>query len=193
MGAHMTNYIYVLINDSTGKPFYCGKTNNPERRLREHLEEAAAGGRSLKCRHIRALTNGGQTVSIKVVDSRDGDLDDLEYWWIDQLQWAGVFLYNSNSGVRGTAIDEVSLRDDIQVARKRWKTANNKPVAAVPPLTNARRRLLNQQAEHRWREYERIKAWADANPEEFDRQYREKVRREKVIEKNKRQAENHAA
>jgi uncharacterized ParB-like nuclease family protein len=191
----MKTHIYVLINDSTGKPFYCGKTKDPKRRLREHLDEAAAGGRSMKCGHIRALTAAGITVSITVVDSvetDDGDIGDLEAWWVDQLEWSGQFLYNGNSGVRGAAIDEVALRD-IQAARKRWKTPNKKPVAPVPPLTNERRRLLNQQAEHRWREYERIKAWADANPEQFERQYKEKVRRERAIEKIKRKAENQVA
>jgi hypothetical protein len=150
----ITTYIYVLVNDETGKPFYCGKTNNTERRLREHLEEAAGSGKSLKCGHIRALTNAGITVSIRVVDSVetvDGDIGDLEYWWVDQLEWSGLFLYNGNSGVRGAKVDEVQLRQ-IQDARKQWKKPKSKSRAPVPPPTNERRKQLNEQAEQRQRE-----------------------------------------
>jgi len=51
-------YIYALTG-LDGVPKYCGQTVNPDARLEQHVDEAKAGGKSLKCGWIRAVLSEG--------------------------------------------------------------------------------------------------------------------------------------
>ncbi|WP_332751848.1 GIY-YIG nuclease family protein [Hydrogenophaga sp.] len=127
MNSHeRTEYIYVLL-DSQQQIFYCGRSRNIEKRLREHIEEAMAGGRSMKCCHIRDLIERGDHITVKQVDQAPtSKIAELEAWWIDRLDCSGDFGYvinlrNGNAGSQGNAIDEVQLRKDIQEHRRKLK------------------------------------------------------------------------
>lgn len=119
--AEELEYIYVL-HGNDNRPFYCGHSIDPVKRLRQHLSEARRGGSTHKCGHIRALLNEGQTISAKVVDQCPVDqLADLEAWWIDQLSYR-FHLTNSVSGLsRNTDWKDRELRALIQTGKGRKK------------------------------------------------------------------------
>lgn len=120
-----TEYIYVL-HGRDGKPFYCGHTVNPERRLKQHVDEALSGGTSFKCGHICWLISQGDEVGIKIVDQCPADeLADLEAWWIDQLGYE-YFLYNGNGGKRrANGWTDTEVKNAIQDAK--WERKHGKP------------------------------------------------------------------
>lgn len=135
-----TEFIYVLL-DGNQKIFYCGRSRNVEKRLKEHIEEAMAGGRSMKCCHIRDLIERGDHITVKQVDEAPtSKIAELEAWWIDRLDCSGDFGYvinlrNGNAGSQGNAIDEVQLRKDIQEHRRKLKKPKTvmKRVGKPPP------------------------------------------------------------
>lgn len=50
-------YLYALIDPNLNSPKYIGITNNPDRRLREHIEDTAT---SKKTKWISSLKEGGK-------------------------------------------------------------------------------------------------------------------------------------
>ena len=133
-----TEYIYYL-HEGDNIPKYVGHTNNPDRRLGEHIAEAMHGiTTSMKCVWIRTVLNDGGKVEMRVVDECPADqLGDLEYYWINEIEGQGYWLYNGNSGVRGEAINEAALRDDVQQwKRSKRKRNSQRKTTARPPTAD---------------------------------------------------------
>lgn len=57
-------YLYALIDPNLNSPKYIGITNNPDKRLQEHIEDTAI---TKKTRWISSLKAGGQLPSIQVL------------------------------------------------------------------------------------------------------------------------------
>lgn len=136
-----TEFIYVLL-DGNQKIFYCGRSRNVEKRLKEHIEEALAGGSSRKCRHIRELIERGDVITVKKVDEApSSEIAQLEAFWINKLDFNvedlgyTVVLFNGNGGSQGNLINEAQLRDDIQDHKRRLEKPKKKVIARVgkPP------------------------------------------------------------
>jgi hypothetical protein len=136
-----TEFIYVLL-DGNDHIFYCGRSVNVERRLKEHLEESLAGGTSKKCHHIRELLARGDEIKIKKVDEAPAsEIAELEAWWINRLDFNvedlgyTVVLFNSNAGSQGNKIDEAKLRADIQEFKRRKKMPKSTALRPLIPPT----------------------------------------------------------
>lgn len=130
-----TEFIYTL-NDHNNHIFYCGRTSDLDRRLKEHIDESLTGGSSKKCRHIRELLEAGHQITINKIDEAPAtEIAELEAWWINQLDFNvgdfdyTVVLFNGNAGSQGNVIDEIEVRDSIQ----QWKKASKKPKKVYEP------------------------------------------------------------
>lgn len=123
-----THYIYMLLNEND-RCFYIGRSNDPERRFQEHIDQAPSGT-SRKCRYIREMLERGHTPTYRVVDEAPANkIAEVEAYWIDAVDCTDVlgyivFLQNGNKGSQGNQIDQVKLKSDI----KQWK---NKPSRRV--------------------------------------------------------------
>lgn len=123
------HYIYMLFNEND-RCFYIGRSNDPERRLQEHIDQAATGT-SRKCRYIREMLERGHAPTIRIVDEAPANkIAEVEAYWIDAVDCTDVlgyivFLQNGNKGSQGNQIDQVKLKSDI----KQWK--RKKPKTTV--------------------------------------------------------------
>ena len=115
----MKEYIYTLVVED--EPFYIGKTNDPKRRLREHLNDKRG---TKKAKFIQQCNNAGIEVTLEVIDEREyGRLESLEHDTIEDFIADGIDLLNSNGGNTGmlSPIEAAKLRQDIaahKAARK---------------------------------------------------------------------------
>ena len=115
----MKEYIYKLVANNTS--FYIGKTNDPKRRLREHLNDKSS---TKKAKFIQQCNNAGIEVTLEVIDEREyGRLESLECDTIEDFISDGAALLNSRGGNTGmlSPIESAKLRKDIaahKAARK---------------------------------------------------------------------------
>ncbi len=89
----MTQKIYALIDTDNSRPFYIGKTNNPQRRLSEHICESKrrAGKAILKEAYIRnAITAGLKVEMVILEDVTKNEVDIAERFWIKNFQHLGL-------------------------------------------------------------------------------------------------------
>lgn len=79
----MTTYIYALtVNDT---PFYVGKTNNPARRLNEHINESKRrkGHNKTKERLIRDLLAQGYEITLQIITVCKSSYQKVETFYIN--------------------------------------------------------------------------------------------------------------
>lgn len=97
-----TIFIYELYDPRTSEvPRYIGVTNDPERRLREHLCEPRDNNPG-KYDWIRRLLSEGVRPSIRIIDEVSfGDWEEAERNWIAARRLEFTDLLNISSGGRG--------------------------------------------------------------------------------------------
>lgn len=78
-------YIYCLLDSKTQKPFYIGKTNNPQRRLNEHIAESkrGKGHNAIKEKYIRQLLSKGIEIILKILAIVVGEYKAVETFYIE--------------------------------------------------------------------------------------------------------------
>lgn len=136
----MHEYIYALkVNDKT---IYIGKTNNPDRRRREHLNDKSGSPKSEAIQ--KALEDGVEVVMDIIVTVKKGQLGSLEDDEIQKIINSGGKLLNQisgNKGVQMTAVEAHALNKEIQ-----YYKACHKPKKGVqsPSWTRERQREVNR-------------------------------------------------
>lgn len=111
-------YIYVLYFEEDGQEniFYCGRSNDPERRLDEHLNDKS---QSKKAKFIRFLLKNGLNIRVKVIQEAKRDDDE---WTVQvNLEGAGHVLVNSIAGnlnhkIKTEAVLSMVTATDLQKA-----------------------------------------------------------------------------
>ena len=83
----MKTYIYQLVSSDEKIPFYVGKTNNPKRRLNEHINESLRkkNHSPKKESHIREILNRGADVIMNVLTEVETDWREIETFYIQSL------------------------------------------------------------------------------------------------------------
>src|SRR5574343_389043 len=78
----------MLLN-SASQPFYVGRTTDPKRRLRGHLDEAHSGCDCTKCQAIRAAWAAGGIVRIVPLQTVDDEAESrrMEVAWAERIGW----------------------------------------------------------------------------------------------------------
>lgn len=93
------DHIYALFEELSGvkKYFYCGRTNNPSRRLKEH-QYASKNGHELKYQHIRSLNGAPWDMEVlKIVPAVEYE-GDYEDYYVIKLILEGHQLTNMKHG-----------------------------------------------------------------------------------------------
>jgi hypothetical protein len=99
----MITNIYVLICPLDGQAKYIGKSNNPERRLRDHMTDFRTEYN--KGRWIRMLKHQKLKPILEVID--EVSIDNWQYWeqwWIEYFKSLGIKLLNYNKGGNGLSV-----------------------------------------------------------------------------------------
>jgi len=98
----MSWHIYSLTDPRNGRVRYVGKTNNIRKRLCSHVQEALhRQEHNHRCNWIRSLLSAGQTPSLSILESGDGDWVVAEKKWIKNFRDAGYDLVNATDGGEG--------------------------------------------------------------------------------------------
>lgn len=69
-------YLYALIDPDLGTPKYIGITNNPDKRLQEHIKDTAA---TKKAKWISSLKEGGKLPTLKILRDTN-DVHEVIQW-----------------------------------------------------------------------------------------------------------------
>lgn len=82
--AECVYYIYALLDPYTREKRYIGKTNDPERRMKQHLE-APLSDQTRRARWIRLLQRNSVDPIMKIIETVPigGDENERERYWID--------------------------------------------------------------------------------------------------------------
>ena len=119
----MTYSIYVFLDDRN-RPYYVGKTNNMERRKKEHKELILKGDRLPKYNVARSLMSRGVPFKMKVLRTTtiEDDAWKLERHYISKFRREGYKLMNCTRG----GPDEIPMR--INNPTKIKQTGINIPI-----------------------------------------------------------------
>lgn len=94
-------FIYTL-SDSEGNIRYVGKTNDPQHRLKKHLNEAK-NKRTHKEKWIDSELNMGNLILLEIIDEVSStEWSFWETYWISQFKTWGFNLVNGTSGGEGS-------------------------------------------------------------------------------------------
>lgn len=95
----MTTYIYCLFDPITDKPKYIGKSDNPQKRFREHLNEK---GKTKKINWISSLRKKGLVPTLEILDEVSiYDWEVIESMYIFLFRGWGFELVNGTDGGDG--------------------------------------------------------------------------------------------
>lgn len=99
----MRNYIYILKDPISNEVRYVGKSNNPENRLKRHLNDnSLIESWTSKNKWLLNLKNNNLLPIMEIIDYTDLDnIDELEIKWIKYYRHLGFKLTNSTNGGDG--------------------------------------------------------------------------------------------
>lgn len=94
------NYSIYAFIDMKGNPYYIGKTNNLNRRKKEHLEEVKKGNKLPKYNKIRKILKDGGTFKVKTLAKalKESDAYLIERSFIKEYIKKGYNLTNLTEG-----------------------------------------------------------------------------------------------
>lgn len=102
----MKTYIYILICPLTKQVRYVGKSNDPKRRLRDHMIDFRTRlGEFAKTTWLLELYRRDLKPEMEVVDTIP--IGDWKYWeqfWIEYFKSIGCKLVNSGKGGNGLSV-----------------------------------------------------------------------------------------
>jgi len=116
-------FIYALVDPRDGRVRYVGKSDDPDRRLRNHLLEVANGhNRNPYFRWwINLLGKDGLTPTVRrIMQCEQAAARDWERHWIWAFRWAGEKLTNLAAGGTGGATRSGAKHSNAALARQRW-------------------------------------------------------------------------
>ncbi len=96
-----TTFIYYL-RDNNYNIRYIGKSNNPQKRLYNHITESRSIKKSYKLSWIRQVVLKGERPILEIID--EVPVDEWPFWecyWIDQFKAWGFNLTNLTEGGKG--------------------------------------------------------------------------------------------
>jgi len=98
----MSSYVYALVDPRTGLIGYIGKSDYPNRRLRQHIEDALEGTGTPKKRWIRELlVEHRKAPQMVILEQAEGRWRERERWWIAFGRKLGWPLTNATDGGDG--------------------------------------------------------------------------------------------
>lgn len=98
----MKNYIYILKDPISNEIRYVGKSNNPEDRLRRHLQNNnLIESWTPKNKWLLNLKNNNMLPIMEIIDSTEFDINELEIKWIKYYRDLGLDLTNGTDGGDG--------------------------------------------------------------------------------------------
>ena len=88
--------VYALIDERDDQAFYVGKTNDSERRLKEHLKDRRTQGAEARYERIQAILADDRQVELRVLETCDSDVEAAmaERKWYEKLIADGADLLN---------------------------------------------------------------------------------------------------
>ena len=102
----MKTHIYVLICPLSKEVRYVGKSNDPQRRLKDHMIDFRTRlGEFKKVTWLRGLFEKKLKPEMEIIDTIDmNDWKYWEQWWIEYFKYLGFSLVNSKSGGNGLSV-----------------------------------------------------------------------------------------
>ena len=99
----MNTFIYGLFCPIENKIRYIGKSNNPKRRLKDHMYDFRTEYK--KGRWIRSLKHQNLKPELVILDEIPiENWEFWEQWWIEYIKFIGLQLLNYNKGGNGLTI-----------------------------------------------------------------------------------------
>lgn len=96
-------YIYGLECPLDGNIKYIGKSNNPQRRLRDHMYDHR--GEYNKGLWVRKLKHSGLKPQLIILDEIElSKWEFWETWWISYFKSLGISLLNKHEGGNGLSV-----------------------------------------------------------------------------------------
>ena len=103
-------YIYALLDPDTKEAHYIGATEDPERRLREHMFPTLAKSKE-RARWIMGLiSQEKEPLMVVLEESSEESWQECEEEWIQKYREMGAPLKNVRSGGEGGASESVKYR-----------------------------------------------------------------------------------
>lgn len=102
----MKTYIYILICPISKEIRYVGKSNDPERRLKDHMKDfRTRQGEFRKVSWLLSLYEKNMKPEMQIVDTVDmEEWKEKEQFWINHYKSIGVDLVNTKSGGNGLSV-----------------------------------------------------------------------------------------
>lgn len=92
-------FIYTLVDPNNQDIKYVGKTSNPVVRLQRHIQISKKYENSNKSRWIKSLLEINKKPLMEIIEEcNDNNVNDLEIYWISQMEAWGFNLLNINPG-----------------------------------------------------------------------------------------------
>lgn len=92
-----TTFIYILICPMNGRVKYCGKSNNPVKRLKDHCLDFRCMDEGMEKWIKKVLSKGLKPKLIIVDEICVEDWKDMEMFWCEYLRSLGFKLFNKRS------------------------------------------------------------------------------------------------
>jgi predicted GIY-YIG superfamily endonuclease len=121
----MKYVVYVFLGHRN-KPYYVGKTNNFERRKKEHLTCIKAGDQLPKYRMARKLIRQGQSFRMKAIAKTENESHAyaVETFFIKKFRKEGVVLFNLTSGGKREKKIKINIPKKKKIVSKKRGKVN---------------------------------------------------------------------
>lgn len=132
----MPTYIYTLIDPRTNQVRYVGKSDRPERRVRDHLCDARRGVTDHKSRWLALLLREGLRPEVHILETCAVEIwKERERYWIDYYR-SRCDLTNSQDGGDGGNLSEEARRKMSEA-----KKGRPNPFKGIPRPAEVREKI----------------------------------------------------
>ena len=147
----MKEFIYALHTD--GRVFYVGKTQNPDRRLAEHIRNAANNSPEMKYQHIRKLTAKNISWEMLILEEVDASNDRYEMYHMYIMIMDGHVLTNQRMGDAKQQADFDAM-DRLRGKRSQFNSAKEFLSALEQEKAEAKARIASEKLNAKLRKEE---------------------------------------
>ena len=114
----MKTYIYTLTDPNTNEIRYVGKSNNPQKRLYDHIHHSQIT-HTHKNMWIKSLIKEGKLPILNIIDEvLIEEWQEYEIYWIDKLKKEGHNLTNHDIGGNGTTKHRPNTISKMKIKHK---------------------------------------------------------------------------